>query len=116
MFAEEDPQDWKPEHQSKKLSDDYLSYLHAASAGLSKRIGGRSIASHALVINLGPTWPDAEASAAFGDSISEIKNNAWEQPPSTGICPLDTLFNACTTIHRWLALQEDNVAVCTSPI
>ncbi|BDA44285.1 hypothetical protein COCOBI_05-4690 [Coccomyxa sp. Obi] len=40
-----------------------------------------------------------------------MKVDGWEQPPGLGICPLDTLFNACTTIHRWLSLQDDNVAV-----
>lgn len=57
----------------------------------------------------------AEAGRAFADSITEMKVDGWEQPPGLGICPLDTLFNACTTIHRWLSLQDDNVAVSTLP-
>ncbi|CAL8470256.1 g9798 [Coccomyxa elongata] len=62
-------------------------------------------------MNLGPNWTTAEAGRAFADSITEMKVDGWEQPPGLGICPLDTLFNACTTIHRWLSLQDDNVAV-----
>jgi hypothetical protein len=111
VAAEEDPQAWRAAQHGSILAEEYLAYLNAASEGLQQRIGGRSIASHALVLNLGPSWPDAQASKAFSDSISELKNNAWEQPAGMGICPLDTLFNACMTIHRWLALQEENVAV-----
>jgi len=102
---------WDDSLRDDKLSPDYVEYLHAAAEGLQSRLGGHSIASQALVINLGPNWPDAEGGRAFADSISEMKVDAWESPPGLGICPLDTLFNACTTIHRWLSLQEDNVAV-----
>jgi hypothetical protein len=120
--VEENEAHWRASQEGTTLSPEHLEYLHAAAEGLQSRIGSHSIASRALVINLGPIWPTAEAGRAFADSISEMKEDAWEQPPGLGICPLDTLFNACTTIHRWLSLQDDNVAVrfssgfsCTLP-
>ena len=110
--AEEDRSTWRASQQQNTLHPRYLQYLHAASGGLITRLGGVSIASHALVINLGPSWPTAEPSHAFEDSISELKNSAWESPPGLGLCPLDTLFAACALVHRWLLLHADNIAVC----
>ena len=114
--AEDDRTAWRSSQQQGTLEPEYLQYLHAAAQGLSARLGGSSGLHHALVINLGPSWPNAEASRTFGDAIPELKNIAWERPPGMGICPLDTLFSACALIHRWLTLQTDNIVVSSLPV
>lgn len=38
--------------------------------------------------------------------------SGWEKPPGLGTATMSTVFEACKELYDWLALDEDNVAVC----
>jgi hypothetical protein len=89
--------------------------VRQAAAGLRARLASAGArATDVLVLHLGPPWAWRPLDAAFarlGCATAEAADVAWEQPPSAGVCPLDTLFGAASTAASWLAERRECLVV-----
>jgi len=89
--------------------------VRQAAAGVRARLAGAGArAADVLLLHLGPPWAWRPLDAAFarlGCATAEAAGVAWEQPPGAGVCPLDTLFGAASTVASWLAGRRECLVV-----
>ncbi|GJP51047.1 hypothetical protein CLOM_g10217 [Closterium sp. NIES-68] len=74
------------------------------------RIFAQTYAADVLLLNFGPPLPHAELYSLFNKNVCEL-GAPWDWPRGPMVCPLDIIFRACSTMHAWLASDEDHVAV-----
>lgn len=97
-----------------ELFDSYKSFLQATGDSVRSRLPPNG---SALLVNLGPAWslqaPDVfnEWALAWGQSMREKADCAWETPAGLGLCPLDVLSALCAAVHDHLARSHSNVVV-----
>ncbi|CAI5497444.1 unnamed protein product, partial [Closterium sp. Naga37s-1] len=74
------------------------------------RIFAHNYSADVLLLNSGPPLPDAELYSLFNKNVCEL-GAPWDWPRGPMVCPLDIVFRACSTMHTWLAADDDHVAV-----
>ena len=63
-----------------------------------------------MLVNLGGVLAQSSYYTMFSNSCVEF-DIPWNTPIGPGVCPLDVLFATCSSIHNWLSMDEDHVAV-----
>ncbi len=89
----------------KEASDGYVDCLTSAAAFLQEHHSGSY-----MLLNLGGLFMEPKLYSLFGNSCVEFVV-PWNTPIGVGVCPLDILFATCSSIHNWLSMDEDHVAV-----
>ena len=87
----------------------YVECLSSAASYLQESHAGAF-----MLINLGGSFIEdtkgIDAYSMFCNSCVEFVV-PWNVPLGVGVCPLDILFATCSSIHNWLSMDEDHVAV-----
>ena len=83
----------------------YVRCLEAAAERLQSEHSGSF-----MLLNLGGVLLEPRLYNLFGNSCVEFVV-PWNSPIGTSVCPLDVLFATCASIHNWLAMDDDHVAV-----
>ena len=83
----------------------YVRCLEAAAERLQSEHAGSF-----MLLNLGGVLLEPRLYSLFGNSCVEFVV-PWNSPIGTSVCPLDVLFATCASIHNWLAMDDDHVAV-----
>jgi hypothetical protein len=86
-------------------SDGYFECLKSAAAFLQENHSGSF-----MLVNLGGLLLEPKLYTMFGNSCVEFVV-PWNVPLGVGVCPLDILFATCSSIHNWLSMDEDHIAV-----
>ncbi|GMH33122.1 hypothetical protein BSKO_00956 [Bryopsis sp. KO-2023] len=90
-------------------SSRYNRQIESAAKYLNAQTGGND---NVLVVNLGPTAPvDCLLRALFDNHVVELPEAFHEQPPGSGIFPLDVLFTLCSCMKSWLDLSKNHVVL-----
>jgi len=86
-------------------SDGYFECLSSAANFLQEHHSGSY-----MLVNLGGLLLEPKLYAMFGNSCVEFVV-PWNVPIGVGVCPLDILFATCSSIHNWLSMDDDHIAV-----
>lgn len=86
-------------------SDGYIECLSNAATFLQEHHSGSY-----MIVNLGGLLLEPKLYSMFGNSCVEFVV-PWNVPIGVGVCPLDILFATCSSMHNWLSMDEDHVAV-----
>ncbi|UPQ98732.1 formin [Chloropicon primus] len=89
----------------QSASDGYVDCLTHAAQFLQEHHSGSY-----MMVNLGGLLLEPKLYSLFGNSCVEFVV-PWNVPIGCGVAPMDILFAACSSIHNWLSMDDDHVAV-----